>query len=582
MAFVRSIYSLPLIAALFLLAGCRRDSPSEHASADRASIDNANTAGPRRFIDFPLSDFQLPESAEHPPANALGGTLRISTSSDFANLNPHAVSAFNMTWYGRLVYDNLVYRDANFRASPWLAKSWDISPDGLTYTFHLRDDVTFSDGAKFNAEAVLINFEHMRDPATKSPLAGRYIVPYLHGEILDEFTFRAHLREPYEPFLDVLAQSWLPMISPKAIRENPAGLATRPVGSGPFVLESFTRQVGLTFVRRPDYHWSPPFLHHNGPAYLERIEVEIIPEAQIRTSALLNGQHSLTLELPPQSAAEVRAHPDFIVSNRVRNGNSMRAISFNMEKAPFDDVRVRRAIALATDREGIAAINGFGEFLVTADFVNASTKHYDPAYHDVLRFDPAAANRLLDEAGWTGRDAEGYRTHADDGRRLGAEMLTGDAWSPAATAVALQSDLKKIGFELHILQLPTAQLTERRNQGHFQAFNGGGGWHTNTPDALYILHHSAEIINPPTVFGANTGRVHDSELDDLLARARHTLDQDTQRALYSAAQRRMVEFVPGVPIYETQHIFAYHRRLRGLLFDTSHTTPIFTAAWLSP
>jgi peptide/nickel transport system substrate-binding protein len=562
------------------LAGCKPESAPDHISVARASPENNNTAGLRRFIDFPLSGFQLPENAERPPTNAAGGTLRISTSSDFANLNPHAVSAFNMTWFCRLVYDNLVYRDANFRASPWLAKSWDISPDGLTYTFHLRDDVTFSDGAKFNAEAVLINLEHMRDPATKSPLAGRYIVPYSHGEILDEYTFRAHLREPYEPFLDVLAQSWLPMISPKAIRENPNGLATRPVGSGPFVLENFTRQVGLTFVRRPDYHWSPDFLRHTGPAYLDRIEVEIVPEALIRTSALLGGQHTLTLELPPQSVAELRANPDYIVSNRVRNGNTMRAITFNMEKAPFDDVRVRRALALATDREGIAAINGFGEFLVTADFVNSSTKHYDPAYRDVLHYDPAAANRLLDEAGWTGSDAQGYRTHASDGRRLGAEMLTGDAWSPAATAVALQSDLKKIGFELRILQLPAGQLTDRRNQGEYQAFSGGGGWHTNTPDALYILHHSAEIINLPKVYGANTGRVHDPELDDLLARARRTLDQETQRALYSAAQRRMVELVPGVPIYETQHIFAYHRRLRGVLFDTSHTTPILTAAWL--
>ena len=98
-----------------------------------------------------------------------------------------------------------------------------------------------------------MNLEHMRDPATKSQLAAAYIAPYDHGEVVDAYTFRAHLREPYQPFLDVLAQSWLAMESPKAITENPKGLGDHPVGSGPYIVESYTRQQSIHLVRRKDW-----------------------------------------------------------------------------------------------------------------------------------------------------------------------------------------------------------------------------------------------------------------------------------------------------------------------------------------
>ncbi len=508
-----------------------------------------------------------------------GGVLRASIATDPANLDPHAVSSAHIQWFGRLVFDNLVYLDASGAPSPWLAKSWDISPDGLVYTFHLRDDVTFSDGARFDAEAVLVNLEHMRAPATKSPLAGRYIAPYERGEVVDAFTFRAYLREPYAPFLDVLAQSWLAILSPKAIRENPAGLAAAPVGSGPFVLESYTRQQGLRFTRRADYRWAPAQLRHEGPAYLDRIEIDIIPEALVRSGALSSGQQDLVFDFPPQSAAALRADPSFTVSSRVRKGIPNRILTFNVERAPFDDIRVRRALALSADREGIARVAGFGEFQIKTDYLAAPTRHYDPTFKNVLAYDRAAAERLLEAAGWTGRAADGIRTHVADGRRLAADFLTTETWTPPAAIVALQSDLRAVGFDLKIVQLPAAQLTERRLSGDFQSI-AGGVWHTNTPDALAILHHSDEIPDPPRRFGQNSGRLRDGTLDDLLARARRSLDDSERGRLYSSAQARLVELVPAIPVYENHTLVAYNRRLRGLVYDSSHDTPVLTDAWL--
>lgn len=546
-------------AGLFLLSGCS----GAGAGSDHAQDANAP-------ISYPATDY-----FEQAPGKS-GGTLRVSAQSDTGVLDLHAISHTNAQWLGRLLYDNLVYLNDKGEITPWLAKSWTISPDGKTYTFKLRDDVTFSDGAKFNAEAVRVNLEHMRAPATKSPLAAAYIAPYLDGRVVDEYTFEARLREPYTPFLNVLAQSWLSMESPKAIIERPDEIGQKPVGSGPFVVESYTRQQGIKLVRRPDYNWAPDFVRHKGPAYLDRVEIEFVPEAMTRYASLASGQYDLTIDAPHQNAATIRADNRLVLDNRVRTGVPTTGLTFNTEKAPFTDARVRQALAHAVDREGLVRSIRFGEVRVKTDFLASNTRFYDPAYSGALIYDVARANALLDEAGWTGRDADGFRTK--DGKRLGAEVVMTDAGFQGPTVVAVQSDLKRVGFDLKIVQLPQAQVTERRLANQYQAL-GLGVWHTNTPDALYILYDSNEIPSDQRI-GQNSARLRDAKLDDVLGRARRTSDPAELQSLYSQAQQRLTQLAPSIPLYENHTIVAYSKDLKGLVFDTSHNTPVFTTAWL--
>lgn len=564
------------LCALLALAGCSGpDDPAAGkadaavAPAQSAALDTGTLKDGQ--LSYPAEDFH--EQAPGKP----GGTLRASAALDTYSFDIHALSHGNVQWLGRILYDCLVYQDEQGKVSPWLARSWEISADGLTYTFHLRDDVSFSDGSKFNAEAVRVNLEHMRDPATKSPLAAAYIAPYQSGKVLDEYTFQATLREPYSPFLDVLAQSWLGMISPKQILEDPKSIAAHPVGSGPFVLESYTRDQGASFVRRAGYHWAPPVLRHQGPAYLERLELSFVPEALIRYSSLVSGQYDFTLDAPTQNAQAIRKDPQLVLRSRIRKGNPVRSLTFNVERFPFDDVRVRKALARAIDREGLAWISGFGEFQVKADFLAANTRFYDPAWRNALGYDVAAANALLDEAGWTARDAEGYRSR--DGKRLAATLLMIDSPAlPANVAVAMQADAKKIGIDLGLRVLPQAQVNDLRYAGDYQALVGGY-WHTNTPDGLYILYHSNSIATPKLI-GQNSARLRDAQLDDLLARARRSTDAAEQQRLYSAAQQRLTEVVPAVPVYESQLTIAYRRDVKGVVFDSSHNVPFFTSVWL--
>ncbi|WP_236176284.1 ABC transporter substrate-binding protein [Pseudomonas qingdaonensis] len=566
MTLITRLARLVVLASVVALGACKPAS-----EAPRNSVSSADGVLRDGSLSYAPEDYR--EAAPGKP----GGTLRISTASDTTTLDVHSISHGNVQWLGRILFDCLLYQDEQGNISPWLAKSWDISPDGKTYTFHLRDDVTFSDGEKFNARAVQINLEHMRDPATKSPLAAAYIAPYVNGRIVDEYTFEAHLREPYSPFLDVLAQSWLSMISPRQILEAPKSIAEHAIGSGPFVLESYTRDQGATFVKRKGYNWAPPVTRHNGEAYLDRLELSIVPEPMIRFSALESGQSDFTVDAPAQNARAIRSNPDLQMSSRIRKANPFRSLTFNVEQFPFQDVQVRRAVAKAIDRDGLAWITGFGEYQPKGDFLAANTRYYDPAFKDVLAYDVAEANRILDQAGWSERDARGYRVK--DGQRLSARLLMYETGAfPGSVAVAIQADLKKVGFELAIDLLPLAQVTERRYASNFQAI-AGGYWHTNTPDGLYILYHS-NAISTPKLIGQNAGRFRDDALDAALSAARRSTDPVELAALYRTAQQRLVETVPAVPVYESHVLVAYRKAVKGVIFDTSHNTPFFTSIWL--
>jgi len=561
MAAIGKIFATVLAAvATALLAGC--DAP-----VDGGAQQPKQQAGARPF--------DARDYAEQAPGKS-GGTLKISTFSDPTSLDLHSISHGNAQWLGRMIYDNLVYLDAEGNISPWLAKSWEVSADGKTYTFHLRDDVTFSDGAKFNAAAVKANLEHMRAPATKSPLAAAYIAPYIDGRVVSEYVFEAKLRTPYTPFLYVLAQSWLSMESPRAIKEAPEKLGEFPVGSGPFVVERYTRQQGIRLVRRADYNWSPPQVKHQGPAYLEKVEVDFVPEQLIRYNTLLSGQYDLTMDAPPQNAAAIRADPGYVFESRVRTGSPMRGLAFNVDAEPFTDVRVRRALALAVDREGIVKVVGFGEYQPKTDFLAATTRYYDPSFQDALRYDPARANKLLDEAGWTERDAQGYRTRG--GKRLSAEALLSSLMPPSPMYAAIQSDARKIGLELIVTQLPTGQVMDRRSAGNYQALFAGV-WHTNTPDALYIGYHGGEISSSRRI-GQNVSRLRDASLDAWLEEGRSAQDPALAKTAYAHAQQRLTELVPAIPVYENYSSVAYSKRLKGLVFDTSHNTLFLPSVWL--
>lgn len=501
-----------------------------------------------------------------------GGGLDISISAEPGCLDSHSISATQQAFLGRLVYDNLVTLDENGELAPYLAEDWDISEDGKTYTFYLKEGVTFSDGSPWNAEVLRLNFEHMRAPETRSPLAAAYIDPYIDGTVIDEYTFEAELEYAYTPFLYGLAQSWVAITSGKAIEEHPETLCQEPIGSGPFVLEDYQPGQSISYVKREDYDWSPAWLEHEGPAYLDRVDITVVPEEVIRYESLVSGQYDLTEHLPPQNAAALQETSGFTYENNVRTG-SPNILHFNTSREPFNDVNVRQAFVKAVDREAVTAALGFGTYDVKDNYLSSETIYYDETAEGHLAYDIDEANRLLDEAGWELED-NGYRYK--DGERLTVEVPTAESATPSPQLVQIQDEVEAVGIDLQIVQLPQSQVTDRRYEGDYDALTGV--WHTNTPDILFIRYHSSEITGER--IGQNASYLEDEELDDLLRITRETPDGPEAAEAYSAVQHKLLELVPGLPLYENHSQFAYADHLHGVVIDTSHPIPHLGRAWL--
>lgn len=512
--------------------------------------------------------------AEANPQAVSGGTLKLSTAGDPVCLDGHQVSTAELQLLGRIIYDNLVSLDAEGNPAPWLAESWDISDDGTTYTFHLREGVTFSDGAPLDAEAVVTNFDHMAAPETASPLAAAYIDPIESTEILDSHTLQVELEYAYSPFLYVLAQGWLGLISPDQLENDPDATCLEPIGSGPFIVDEYVPGEGVSFDKREDYNWAADYLNHEGPAYLDRIEIGFIADESVRYTSLASGEFDASANIAPQNAEAAKSDPSITYRNVSRIGNPQR-LTLNTEREPFDDVTIRQAIALGLDVEGIAEAVGFGEYEPRHAFLSPTTQYVREEAETSWVHDPERAAELLDEAGWDTIDDDGYRTK--DGERFTVEFPFNEATATGSLNDLLQSELRSLGIELQLVQLPASEAMQRRRDGNYDVVTGV--WHTNTPDALFIVYHSDEIADE-TRIGQNTSRIQDEELDDLLLQARQTTDFDELDELYGEAQVRLEELVPAVPLYDFYSPWAVRDHVNDVLADSSHGTPLLTLAWL--
>ena len=503
-----------------------------------------------------------------------GGTLILGENGQEPPcLDPHGNASSDGPVTTVPVSDSLVWFDADGTIQPWLAESWEVSDDGLTYTFKLRKGVKFHDGAAWNAEALKINFEHMRDPATKSPLAASYIAPYKDAKVLDEYTLQVRLRSPYRPFLDILAQGYLGMISPKQIKEAPESICTHPIGSGPFIFEKWTKGQSITYRRNPDYNWGPKSAKHTGPAYLDRLEIRFLAEDGTRYNALASGEVHAIDFTPPQNVEDVKANPDLGFLTAIRPGHPM-SFWLNTSRPPFDDVRVRRALLAAVDREAIIKGISFGQYQVAQGFVTTSTPGYAQGLSGSIKHDEALANKLLDEAGWTRRDKDGIRLK--DGKRLTAYFPIAANFPAQRMQIAVQTQAaaRKIGLDIQIQTPPEQELTDRSIKGDYDL--SSGLWATNTADVLWI-QYSSENVTTPERRGQNVARLKDAELDELLEKARAAEDP---AELYNKAQARLLELVPAIPFYDDPRPVAYQKKVRDLAFTPAYPSPYFYDTWL--
>lgn len=508
-----------------------------------------------------------------------GGTLVYATDREPTCLDPHVAGDMPQVFVAQQYLDSLVSMDEQGRIGPWLATRWEVSADGLSYTFHLRDDVRFTDGTPFDAEAVKANLDHMANPKTQSSTAGGYIRQYRGTDIVDAHTAVVHLSSPYAAFLEVLAQGFLGIQSPTALKRPRDVNCESPVGSGPFKVVRWERQSQVELVRNPDYHWAPPTAKHQGPAYLDRILWKFIQEPSVRFASLQAGEVDVIETLPPESHEAARRNPDLKVIVAQRPGNPTNG-TLNLRRPPFDDRRVREAFVRSADIEGALKSVYFGEFPRAGGPLSVATPFYSPDFEHLQDHDPARAARLLDEAGWTGRDAEGYRTR--DGKRLRVVTLVGNRTSPSEQTLweQVQATARAVGIEVVLEQMSDAQVTARQAAWDYDIRLGY--WNTNTPDVLRIIFGSA-FIQPAGVGGyhQNSAGYSDARFDALMDQALATQDPAIRRELYRQAQARIASEYLELTTYPQSTRLGIYKTAHGVRLEPSLAVTYLYDAWVN-
>jgi peptide/nickel transport system substrate-binding protein len=529
---------------------------------------SALTAG--FVVTSPLSLFAAPNPIGEVDEGATpvdGGALVISISELPDTLDPHKTGAAVTSTILRNVSDPLIRKNFDGEFVPGLATEWSISEDGLTWTFKLREDVTFHDGTPFNAEALKANFDRILDPATNAVSARTAVGSMASTSVVDEFTFEFVTEEPYAPLLNNLSAALLSPVSPGAVESMGEEFGRAPVMTGPWMVAEWRTGDRIVLKRNPEYNWGPADMHE-GPAHIETMTFQSIIEEASRVAAFEAGEtHQVTL--PAVDIQRMIDADQYSIVNYQRLG--MVFVEFNIEAEPFTDVVVRRAINHAVNKEDVlgAALEEYGEpgygFLSPSLFGYwDGIEEYSPVY------DVDQAKALLAEAGW--EDADGDGILEKDGVKFEFTMLNlpTDAWARAAQVV--QSQLKDVGIQMEIQQMEFATLLEEAKAGKHQAEMMG--YTSSDPDIAFTWFHSS---NAGT--GLNMSHVKDPELDRMIEEARVEMDQEKRAELYAEMQRYVVDLALWVPLWVDHYYIAFSRSLNNATFHDDGYAVYFDA-WI--
>lgn len=465
----------------------------------------------------------------------------------------------------RNVLDSLVAQGADGSFVPWLAKSWKISDDQLHYTFQLRDDVTFHDGTPFNADAVKANFDRIIDPATASAQAASMMGysesggAYLDTTVIDEFTVQVNFTRPFAPFLSAASTALLGFWSPAVLATKADQLKTGgpgiSVGTGPFILTKYVPDQEIVYTANPDYRWGPANIDHSGPSNIDTLTVRILPEASVRIGALNSGEVQVAANITPATVAQL--DPSLAVKS-VQLPGIPYSLYLNEKYGVFSDQRVRQAFNVGFDAKAAVQSIFFGQYPKAWSILGPTTPNsYDASLENTGLYSPDKANALLDAAGWSTRDADGYRTK--DGARLSVRWI---AYTPipddrAALADIIQSDLKKIGFEVIREALEPAAYNAQYGPKTFDLTD----WGNASVDADVLRSQLS------TTGFQNASQVSNPEVDALLDEAVATSDPAQRTSLYTQVQQWNATYVAAVPLYVPSLITASSPEVSGLSYD---------------
>lgn len=432
---------------------------------------------------------------------------------------------------------------------PWLAKSWDVSDDALTYTFHLRQDVTFSNGERFDAKAVKAAFDSDKALATELPatFGATYLAGYDHAEVVDDFTVKLVLNKPNAGFLQATSTTNLAILAPASyaltVKERSLG---KIIGTGPFVLESYTPEVGAHLTKRKGYAWASANMKNQGEAHLDAVDVTYIPEESVRNGLFLQGKADILWPRNPFSEVDLKLFQSkgATIQSRSLPGPALNLFPNTRGERILADQQVRLAVQKSIDRKSYASTVYNAEFPVVQGVFDVTTP-YAKSQAAKLAYDPTGAEQLLDQAGWA-KGADGYRHK--NGKRLSLSYNI----SPAETAgdVLIQDQLRKVGIELKLSVVTRAEWVANNSAGNYDLTIN----YMTRADPIILQ----TILDPRS---ANSATVATNTFEPAVL--------DKAKALFDA----------GITATQSPQRAAAYGDLQDLLIDQSSAFPVYERVW---
>jgi peptide/nickel transport system substrate-binding protein len=494
------------------------------------------------------------------------GQIAVGLFAEPDSLDPAAMRLIPSYQVTSSIFDQLLWKVAGQPAdqfTPGLATSYDVSPDGKTFTFKLRKGVTFHDGTPFNAAAVKATFDRIVAPATKSVSAKGVLGPYQSSTVVDDYTVEVSFTAANGGFLNNVASPLLAIVSPTAAASAGTSFGRHPVGSGPFKFSSWIAGQSISLVPNEKYTWGPDVPGLKGPAKLSQVTYQIVTSSPSQANALQTGalQVAQGMDIPDVVRLTKAGFPQKVVGAAGMPFGFM----LNVKKAPTDDIRVREAIEYATNAEAINSTVFSGVYSKANTVLTSETFGYSDTVSFTYQPDKAAA--LLDQAGWTA-GSNGMRSK--DGKPLELSWLLSTGFGFEDAAELLSAQLQKVGIASTITQQASPEVFANIEAGIMNVSSIYD--YAADPYVLDTLFSCAQVGDGP-----NYAHFCSPHIDAQIATANTTISSSARAAAYEQIEDELMQEALFIPIYELAAVFVTAKSVSGIVY-TPLAIPLLTGA----
>jgi peptide/nickel transport system substrate-binding protein len=475
-----------------------------------------------------------------------GGTLTVAMQNDAKSLDPTFQINFSERQPLYLIYNTLVGLNPDFSIKPELAERWETAPDGRSLTLFLRSGVKFHDGTPFDAATAKWNLERRMDPQVKSPSRQQLTEVVEAVEVPNATTLVLRLKSAAPSLLGMLAQREGFMISMAAAEKFGNDLGQNPVGTGPFVFKSWMSGQQIVVERNPGY-WEP------GKPYLDRIAFMLISNAAVGIPRLLTREVDFVGALTPVDIRPLENQSGIALSQSP--GSRWLALQMRVDRSPFDNPKLRQAMAHAIDRKRMVDIVMNGKATIAEGFTPPGLWWFD----DTLKsypYDPDKAKALIAEIG--------------PAARVDLPLSVQPVQLYQQISQLAQEQLKSVGLKVNIQPVSVSDWYPQLISGAIN-FLPIRWTQRPDPDGLFTyLFHSKSA--------ANTSRYVNPEVDRLLDEARGLADQNVRAKLYNEAQGHMTRDLPYIPLFFSLEFAAMRNNVRNFAW-VADEIPRFREVW---